>query len=273
MRIGNRDFDLNNGAPYIIGILNVTPDSFSDGGKYDTIDNALFHAEQMVKDGADIIDIGGESTRPNHTQISIQEEIDRLAPVIEKIRNNIDTVISLDSYKPEVISEFLPQIDIINDIWGLKYDEKMADIVAKSNLTYILMHNRKQPDYTDFLVDVVNDIKESLAIAKKHNIDKSKIIIDAGIGFGKTYENNLELINNIEILNQFGCPQLMATSRKSVLGLTLNNTPPERDLATAVTTTIGILKGVKFIRVHDIKSNLEAIKITNSILRGEKWTK
>lgn len=273
MKIGNKEFDLENKAPFIMGILNVTPDSFSDGGDFYDTDKALFHAEQMIKDGADIIDIGGESTRPNHTKISAQQEIDRIAPVIEKIRQNLDTVISLDSYKPEVISAFCPQIDIVNDVWGLKYDEKTADIVAKNNLTYILMHNRRQPDYTDFLRDVLSDIQSSLEIAFAHNIKKEKIIIDAGIGFQKTYEQNLSLLNNMEILNGFGYPLLLATSRKSVLGKTLDNKAAERDPATAVTTALGITKGIKFIRVHNVKANLEAVKIINSIMGERKWTK
>jgi len=275
MIIGGKNFDLENKAPYIMGILNVTPDSFSDGGEHYNLDDALFCVEQMIKEGADIIDIGGESTRPNHVKISAQEEIDRVYKVIEKVRENFDTVISLDTYKPEVAKEFKGKIDIINDIWGLKYDESMADIVRDFGVTYILMHNRKQPDYTNFLTDVVSDVKESLDIAKMHGIDENKIIVDAGIGIGfqKTYEQNLLLLNNLELLNQFGLPQMVATSRKSVLGLTLDVPPHDRDLATAITTTIGILKGAKFIRVHNVKANLEAIKITNSILDGKKWTK
>ncbi len=273
MIIGNKDFDLQNKAPYIMGILNVTPDSFSDGGEHYNLDDALFCCEQMIKEGADIIDIGGESTRPNHVKISAEEEIDRVYKVIEKVRENFDTVISLDTYKPEVAKAFKGKIDIINDIWGLKYDESMADVVKDFGVTYILMHNRKSPDYTNFLQDVVSDIKESLEIADKHGISRDKIIVDAGIGFQKDYEQNLLLLNNLEILNRFGLPQMVATSRKSVLGLTLDVPPHDRDLATAITTTLGILKGAKFIRVHNVKANLEAIKITNSILEGKKWTK
>ena len=272
MKIGNREFDLTNGA-YIMGILNVTPDSFSDGSKYNNIDKALMHTEKMIKDGADIIDIGGESTRPNQIKISIQEEIDRVAPYIEKIKENFDIPLSLDTYKPDVLSAFVDKIDLINDIWGLKYDSRMAKVVSNSKLPYILMHNRKNMDYTDFLTDVVNDIKESLEIADKANISRDKIIIDGGIGFAKTYEQNLLLLHHIELLNQFSCPQMMATSRKSVFGLTLDNQPEERDLATAVSTTIGIMKDVKFFRVHDVKSNLEAIKVAKSILEDKKWTK
>lgn len=270
MKIGNKEFDLTNGC-YIMGILNVTPDSFSDGSQFNSLDNALFHTEQMINEGADIIDIGGESTRPNHIKISIQEEIDRVAPYIEKIKETFDIPVSLDTYKPDVLSVFVDKIDLINDIWGLKYDSRMANIVASSNLPYILMHNRKNIDYNDFLTDVVNDIKDSLEIAKNAGIKRDKIIIDGGIGFAKTYEQNLLLLQHIDLLNQFSCPQMMATSRKSVFGLTLDNEPKERDLATAVSTTIGVLNDVKFFRVHDVKSNLEAIKVTKSIMEGKKW--
>lgn len=272
MKIGNRDFDLNN-PPYIMGILNVTPDSFSDGNKYNNIDSALFQTEKMIKEGADIVDIGGESTRPNHIKISILEEIERLSPFIEKIRKNFDVPLSLDSYKPEVVKEFIGKIDMVNDIWGLKYDSNMAPLVAKANLPYVLMHNRHNTNYTNFLDDVVQDIKESLQIAEENGIKKENIIIDAGIGFAKTYEQNLLLLKHLEVLNQFSCPQMIATSRKSVLGITLDNLPEERDLATAITTTIGITKGIKFLRVHNVKANMEAIKITNSILRGAKWSR
>ena len=272
MKIGNRDFDLNSGC-YIMGILNVTPDSFSDGSMYNNIDKALFHTEQMINEGADIIDIGGESTRPNHTKITIQEEIDRVAPYIEKIRENFDIPLSLDTYKPDVLSAFIDKIDLINDIWGLRYDKRMAKLVASSNLPYILMHNRDNTNYYNFLDDIISDINKSLAIAKDAGIKKDKIIIDGGIGFGKTYEQNLILLQHISLLNQFSCPQMMATSRKSVFGLTLDNEAKDRDLATAVSTTIGVLNDVKFFRVHNVKANLEAIKVTKSIMEGKKWTK
>lgn len=272
MIIGNRNFDLKKG-PYIMGILNVTPDSFSDGSKYNDLDRALKHTEQMINEGADIIDIGGESTRPNHIKISNQEEIDRVAPYIEKIKANFDIPVSLDTYKPEVLKAFINKIDLVNDIWGLKWDKEYAKIVAKSNLPYILMHNRHDTNYSNFLEDVVNDIKESLEIAKENGIKKENIIIDGGIGFAKNYEQNLQLLNHIDILNQFNCPQMMATSRKSVFGLTLDNEPDERDLATAVSTTIGVLNNVLFFRVHNVKANLEAIKVTKSIMEGKKWTR
>ena len=270
MIIGKRNFDLNNG-PYIMGILNVTPDSFSDGSKYNNLDKALKHTEEMINEGADIIDIGGESTRPNHIKISNQEEIDRVAPYIEKIKENFDIPISLDTYKPTVLKAFIDKIDIVNDIWGLKWDPEYAKIVGKSNLPYILMHNRHNTNYNNFLDDVINDIKESLSISDKNNIKRENIIIDGGIGFAKSYEQNLLLLRNIDLLNQFNCPQMMATSRKSVFGLTLDNDPEERDLATAVSTTIGVLNNVLFFRVHNVKANLEAIKVTKSIMEGKKW--
>ncbi|HCT65055.1 MAG TPA: dihydropteroate synthase [Lachnospiraceae bacterium] len=272
MKIGNRNFDTKNNV-YIMGILNVTPDSFSDGGKFNSIDQALFRAEEMQRHGVDIIDIGGESTRPNHTKISVQEEIERVAPIIEKIKENIDIPISLDSYKSEVISANIDNIDLINDIWGLKYDPKIAEIVAKSKLPCCLMHNRKQNDYVNFFDDFLADIDESLKIAKQAGIDKSNIIIDGGVGFQKTYEQNLEVINKTEQLAKFGCPIMLATSRKSVIGLTLNKPIENRVYGTLATTVIGVTKGASFVRVHDIEANIDAIKMTKSILGEQKWTK
>lgn len=272
MKIGNRIFDTKNNV-YTMGILNVTPDSFSDGGKFNNMDKALFRAEEMQKQGVDIIDVGGESTKPNHTQISIQEEIERVSPIIEKIRNNLDIPISLDSYKSEVVSANSHQIDIVNDIWGLKYDENMAEIVAKSKLPYCLMHNRRKNDYVHFFNDFLADIGDSLSIAEKAGIDRKSIIIDGGVGFQKSYEQNLEVINRTQQLAQFGCPIMMATSRKSVIGLTLDKPTDDRLYGTLATTVIGIIKGASFVRVHDIKENMDVIKMAKSVLGERKWTK
>ncbi|MDD3138248.1 MAG: dihydropteroate synthase [Lachnospiraceae bacterium] len=272
MKIGNRIFDTENNV-YIMGILNVTPDSFSDGGKFNSIDKALFRAEKMKKEGVDIIDVGGESTRPNHIQISCQEEIERVAPIIERIKNNIDIPISLDSYKSEVISANIDKIDLINDQWGLKYDKKMAEVVAKSGLAYCLMHNRKEADYTDFFNDFLTDINDSLKLAQQAGIDKKNMIIDGGVGFRKSYEQNLEVINKTQHLAQFGCPIMIATSRKSVIGLTIDKPVDDRMYGTLATTAIGIMKGASFFRVHDIEANIEVIKMTKSILGEKKWIK
>lgn len=272
MKIGNRTFDTENNV-YLMGVLNVTPDSFSDGGKFNSMDKALFRAEEMQRQGVDILDIGGESTRPNHTKVSIQEEIDRVAPIIETIRARIDLPISLDSYKSEVIRANLHQIDLINDIWGLKYDPQMAKIVAESKLPYCLMHNRKQDDYVNFFTDFLNDISDSLKLAEQAGIDKSNIILDGGVGFQKSYEQNLEVINKTQALLRFGCPVMIATSRKSVIGLTLDKPVDQRVYGTLATTVIGVMKGASFVRVHDIEANWDVIKMTKSILQEQKWTR
>lgn len=272
MIIRDKNFDVKNNV-YVMGILNVTPDSFSDGGKYNNLDNALFHAEKMVNEGVDIIDIGGESTRPGHIKISDDEEIQRIAPIISAIRERFDTPISLDSYKSKVIEANLNQIDMINDIWGLKYDDKMADVVAKSCLPYCLMHNRKNSEYSNFFEDLITDIKESLEIAEKAGMRKENIILDGGVGFAKSYEQNLQVINRTEELCKLGYPVMIATSRKSVIGNTLDKEVDERVIGTVATTVMGIAKGASFVRVHDIDQNLDAIKMTKSILEERKWTK
>lgn len=267
MKIGNREFDLAN-ETYVMGILNITPDSFSDGGKYNSLDNALFHTEEMIKDGAAIIDVGGESTRLGYTLLSEEEEIQRVVPVIEAIKSRFNIPISLDTYKSKVASAgILAGVDLINDIWGLKYDGELAEVIAKSELPCCLMHNRKDADYTNFMEDVLMDLSETVKIAQKAGIDNTKIILDPGVGFGKTYENNLEIINKLEELHSFGYPLLLGTSRKSVIGLTLDLPADERVEGTLVTTVFGVLKGCSFVRVHDVKENVRAIQMTRAIMR------
>lgn len=266
MRIGNREFDLGN-EMYVMGILNVTPDSFSDGGKYNSLDRALVHVEEMIKDGADIIDIGGESTRPGYTLLEDNEEIERIAPVIEAVKTRFNIPISLDTYKSKVAEAgILAGADLINDIWGLKYDEKLADVIAKSGLPCCLMHNRNDTDYKNFMEDVLFDLSETVQIAEKAGIDNTKIILDPGVGFGKTYEQNLEIINKLEELHAFGYPLLLGTSRKSVIGLTLDLPADERVEGTLVTTVFAAQKGCSFVRVHDVKENVRAIKMARAIM-------
>lgn len=264
MIIGNKEFK---DRTYVMGILNVTPDSFSDGGTHNTVDTALKHTEKMINEGADIIDIGGESTRPGYTMINDEEEISRVVPVIEKIKANFDIPLSIDTYK-SVVAEAAANagIDLVNDIWGFKYDEKVAEITAKYNLACCLMHNRKEAIYNNYLEDVVSDLKESLIIAEKYGVDKNKIVIDPGVGFGKTYENNLEIINKLEVLDKLGCPVLLGTSRKSVIALTLNLPVNERVEGTIATSVIAVMKNSLFVRVHDVKENKRAILMTEKIL-------
>lgn len=268
MIIGGRDFE-EKGHTYVCGILNVTPDSFSDGGKWSTLDRALFHAEEMIEQGVDLIDIGGESTRPGYQMLSEEEEIRRVVPVIEAVKNRFDIPISLDTYKAAVAQAGIDAgIDLVNDIWGLKYDGKMAGVIAGSGLPCCLMHNRRDTNYTVFMQDMAADLAQTLHLAQLAGIEDDKIILDPGVGFAKTYEQNLEVINRLEELHVLGCPILLGTSRKSVIGLTLDLPVHERIEGTLATTVIGVMKGCMFVRVHDVKENKRAIQMTEAILRG-----
>lgn len=266
MKIGNREFDLKN-KTYIMGILNVTPDSFSDGGRWNDMEKAKRHVEEMIAEGADIIDIGGESTRPGYTVLPDEEEIARVVPYIEMVKKNFDIPVSVDTYKGGVAEAAVKAgADLVNDIWGLKWDDKLAGVIAKSGLPCCLMHNRKEPDYQEFLPDMLDDLRETLRIAGEAGIAKDKIILDPGVGFGKTYENNLEAINRLEELHKLGCPVLLGTSRKSVIGLTLDLPASERVEGTLVTTVFGVMKGAAFVRVHDVKENYRTVKMTERLL-------
>lgn len=266
MKIGNRIFDTDHNT-YIMGILNVTPDSFSDGGKWNQKDAALKHTEEMIREGADIIDIGGESTRPGYTLLPDEEEMERVLPMIEMVKANFDIPVSIDTYKSRVAEAAIKAgADLVNDIWGLKYDEKLAEVIAKYDVACCLMHNRKEAVYENFIEDMLNDLRDTVAIAKKAGIADDKIMLDPGVGFGKTYEHNLEAISHLERLHELSYPILLGTSRKSVIGNTLNLPASERVEGTLVTTVFGVQKKAAFIRVHDIKENKRAILMTKAIL-------
>lgn len=266
MKIGNKTFDTEKWC-YVMGILNVTPDSFSDGGKWNDPDRALAHVEEMIAEGAAIIDVGGESTRPGHTQISDEEEIGRVVPVIKAIKERFDIPVSVDTYKSGVARAAVEAgADLINDIWGLKYDPELASVIAKAGVPCCLMHNRHEADYKCFMEEMLEDLRETVAIAKRAGIRDEQIILDPGVGFGKTYENNLEAINRLERMHELGYPILLGTSRKSVIGLTLDIPAPERVAGTVATTVLGVLKGCAFVRVHDVKENEQAIRMTEAIL-------
>lgn len=267
MKIGNREFDMENHG-YIMGILNVTPDSFSDGGRYHQLDAALRHAEQMLSEGADIIDVGGESTRPGHEQISAEEEIERTVPVIEALKKEFDPVISLDTYKWQVAEAGIRAgADMINDIWGLKWDGRMAPLLAKEGLPACLMHNRRNTDYKDFLCDVMADLRETMQTAMEAGMQREQILLDPGIGFAKSLEQNLMLMNHLELLLDFQVPVLLGTSRKSMIGLTLDLPADERTEGTAATTVCGYMKGCRMFRVHDVKENRRALTMIEAICR------
>lgn len=270
MKIGNREFDVEN-RTYVMGILNVTPDSFSDGGKYNNIDMALKHAQSMVEDGADIIDVGGESTRPGYTLISEDEEISRVVPVIEALVKEFDIPVSIDTYKSKVAEAAVQAgSTLVNDIWGFKYDSRMAEVVAQSGVACCLMHNRdmeKNP-YNNYLADVISDLQECVNIAHKAGVADDRIILDPGVGFGKDLNMNLQITNNLELLSILGYPVLLGTSRKSMIGLTLDLPVTERAEGTIATSVMGVMKGCSFVRVHDVKENKRAIKMTEAILNS-----
>ena len=244
MNIGKYNFDLEK-EPVIMGILNVTPDSFSDGGKFNNLDAALKHTEEMIKDGAKIIDVGGESTRPGYTLISDEEEIGRVVPVIEA------------------------GCDMINDVWGFKYGERdMADLVAKTGVAACVMHNKNVITYNDFVNDVVNELKESVEIAHKAGVKDSQIVLDPGVGFAKDYEQNLLIIKHVDKLLELGYPVLLGTSRKSVIGLTLDVDKNDRMAGTVATTVMGLERGCRIFRVHDVKENYQAMMMAEKILKA-----
>ncbi|HIT66944.1 MAG TPA: dihydropteroate synthase [Candidatus Merdisoma merdipullorum] len=266
MKIGNREFDVKN-KTYIMGILNVTPDSFSDGGKWNQREAALSHAWEMAEEGADIIDIGGESTRPGHQQITEEEEISRIVPVIEAVKREIALPVSIDTYKAKVAEAALNAgADLVNDIWGLKYDSRMAELIARSGAACCLMHNKERAQYQDFFPDMLREMQECVELAKAAGIPDDKIILDPGVGFGKTREMNLETLCHLERFHELGYPMLLGASRKSVIGLTLDLPADERLEGTLVTTVFAVLKKYAFVRVHDVKENLRAVRMAEAIL-------
>nr|WP_238457345.1 dihydropteroate synthase [Litchfieldia salsa] len=238
---------------YIMGILNITPDSFSDGGKYNQLEYAVEHAREMVKQGADIIDIGGESTRPGYQKISVEEELERVIPVIKAISSVVDVPISIDTYKAEVAKGALEAgAHIINDVWGAKADPEMAYIAAKFEVPIILMHNRPNKEYKNLIEDMLVDLQESIDIVKDAGVKDEKIIIDPGVGFAKDYDHNIKVIQNLEQFHRLGYPVLLGASRKSFIGQILDLPPEQRDEGTGATTCLAIEKGCSFVRVHNV---------------------
>ena len=269
MQIGNREFQTS-GKTYIMGILNVTPDSFSDGGRWNQLDVALRHVEDMLNEGMDVVDVGGESTRPGYTKISDQEEIDRVAPVIEAIKARFDVPISLDTYKSGVARAGVAAgADLINDIWGLKYDPEMARVIAEANLPCCLMHNRENASYAEFFPEMLEDLKETLRLADAAGVNRDRIILDPGVGFAKSLENNLECVRRLgDLIRAFELPVLLGTSRKSMIGLTLNLPSDQRVEGTVATSVMAAMAGCMFVRVHDVQANARAVKMTEAICHG-----
>lgn len=255
---------------FVMGILNVTPDSFSDGGQFDAIDAAILHAKQMVNDGAKIIDIGGESTRPGHDPVSAEQEIARVIPVIQALSKELDVMISIDTYKAEVAEQaILAGAHIINDVWGAKKEPAIVHVAAKYQVPIILMHNRENTEYNDFWNDVRSDLEESVQLAKDAGIAEEHIWLDPGIGFGKTTEQNIWMMQHLSDLAEMGYPVLLGTSKKSMIGNVLDLPVSERLEGTAATVSYGVMNGCHIMRVHDVKGIVRTVKMMD-VLTGKQ---
>ncbi len=265
MRIGVREFDMD-AHTYVMGILNVTPDSFSDGGRHATTEEALREVERQIRDGVDVVDIGGESTRPGHEQVSEQEEINRILPVIRAIRRRWDVPLSVDTYKAKVAEAALEAgADMVNDVWGLRYDGGMASVAKRYDAPICLMHNRNDRNYGDFLPDVMADLEGSVRMAEEAGIDRGKLMVDPGVGFAKDYGQNLLVLAHLERFHTLGLPILLGASRKSVIGQTLNLPVTDREEGTLATTVMAVMAGCGFVRVHDVGKNVRAIAMTEAV--------
>lgn len=250
----------------VMGILNVTPDSFSDGGKYNGVEQAMIHARQMAADGADIIDVGGESTRPGYIQISDDEEIGRIVPIIKALRQQVDVLISVDTYKSRVAEAAIAAgAHIINDIWGAKYDSAIADVAAKWDVPIILMHNRSEASYSDFQEDMMQDLAESVQVSLGAGVRKENIWLDPGVGFAKSVAQNLKAMQLIGRMAELGYPVLLGTSRKSFIGKILDVPVDERLEGSLATVCYGINQGCHIVRVHDVKETVRVVRMMDAM--------
>jgi len=269
----NRTLNLSE-KTHVMGILNVTPDSFSDGGLYLDKQRAIDRAIRMVDEGADIIDIGGESTRPGAEPVELEEELRRTIPVIEAISAKLDVPISIDTYKAEVARRAIEAgATMVNDISGLRFDPEMASVVAEYGVAVVVMHIKgtprdmqKNPEYQDLFGEIIDYLKGSVEIAKKAGVPEERIIVDPGIGFGKKPEHNLQIINSLDRFGVLGRPILIGPSRKSFIGLVLGNLPPEERVeGTAAAVAISVFKGASIVRVHDVKAMTRVVRVAEAI--------
>jgi len=253
---------------YIMGILNVTPDSFSDGGKYNNVESAVKRAKEMVEHGADIIDVGGESTRPGHQPVDAIEEINRVVPVIEVLAKELNVPISVDTSKAVVAEKALKAgAHIVNDVWGLQKDEALAEVVARYGAGVVMMHNSNNCEYRDLMGDIIKFLRKSIEIAEKTGIRRENMVVDPGIGFGKNLNHNLEVMRRLKELSTLNLPVLLGTSRKSMIGNILDLPVGERLEGTAATVTLGIANGADFVRVHDVKEMVRVARMTDAMVR------
>jgi dihydropteroate synthase len=255
----------------IMGILNATPDSFSDGGRYNNLDYAVERAKELVALGADILDIGGESTRPGHAAVTVDEELERVIPFIQAISKSVKVPISIDTYKAEVAKQAIEAgAHIINDVWGGKADDQMAKVAAEYQVPVILMHNRTNRDYQLFFRDCLNDLYESITMMKAAGVKDENIILDPGIGFAKDLGQNLQMMRDLDKLVALGFPVLLGTSRKTMIGQVLDLPVDERMEGTGATVCFGIQKGCQIVRVHDVKEISRMAKMMDALMgKGE----
>lgn len=252
---------------WVMGILNVTPDSFSDGGRYFDVERALAHAREMAAQGADILDIGAESTRPGHVPVPADEELRRLLPVVRAVASEVNLPISVDTYKAEVAEAAIREgAHIINDVWGLKRDPAMAATAARLKVPVILMHNRETPAERDAVGVMLRELQQSIALARRAGIREEDIILDPGIGFGKTYKQNLQVMRRLRDVRAMGYPVLLGTSRKSMIGRTLNVPVDQRVEGTAATVAFGVAQGVDIVRVHDVLEMVRTVRMMDAMI-------
>jgi len=272
---------------YVIGILNVTPDSFSGDGVGDDVDAAIVRARQMADEGADIIDVGGESTRPGAPPVSVEEELRRVIPVIERLAAELSVPISIDSYKSEVAEKALEAgAKMLNDQWGLKHDRRLAELAARWNVPIVLMSNQRDKggydaalkrdtaDYDDPVAEITASLKRSLEIASVAGVPRENIILDPGIGFGKSWQHDLEIIRRLAELKELGYPLLIGPSAKSFIGRVLDLPVPDRLEGTAASVAVGIVHGADIIRVHQVRPVVRVCRMCDAIIRKEaKWAR
>lgn len=265
-RVGNRSLPIGQ-RTVVMGIVNVTPDSFSDGGKYQSVERALQHARQLVEEGADLLDIGGESTRPGAEAVSLDEELERVIPIIRRITSELDIPVSVDTYKSQVAKEAIQAgAHMINDVWGAKKDPEMAGVMAELCVPVILMHNRTQTHYQDLMVDVKRDLQESIDLVVQAGVKPEQIWLDPGIGFAKDWQDNMSVMQHLDQLVAMGYPVLLGTSRKSMIGKILDLPPSERLEGTLATVGFGIQKGCHVMRVHDVQATVRFCRVMDALV-------
>ena len=256
---------------YVMGIINATPDSFSGDGLSDA-DDAVAQAKQFVAEGADIIDVGGESTRPDFTPVSADEELGRVLPVIERLAKELPVPVSIDTYKADIAEKAVAAgAGMINDVWGLKRDPDIAGIAAEYGVPIVITQNQRDGSFGDLMPELIADLERSISVAQKTGVERNSIIIDPGVGFGKTVEQNLEIVRRLSDLKSLGRPILLGTSRKSFIGLVLDLPVEQRMEGTAASIAIGIANGADIVRVHDVAQMVRVIKMSDAIVRGRSF--